>query len=60
MRNPTQAAPGDEAVYEAADPVPDDDQTPVEPIGPGGGDGTTERAATEVARADDSEPDRSE
>lgn len=59
VRNPTQAEPGDDAVYQAADPVPDDDSTPAEPVG-SSGSGTTERAAVETADADDSEPDRSE
>ena len=73
VRNPTEADPGDDAVYAAADPVPDDADRPpgsaefggapepasAAPTESGGG-GSTERAAAEVAGADESEPDRSE
>lgn len=51
--NPTQAEPGDERAYRAADPGPDGD--PVDaPRGPTGGTGTGS------GPDDDSEPTRSE
>ncbi len=51
--NPTKAAPGDEQVYDAADPGPDGD--PVDsPRGPTGG------ATDAPSPDDDSEPTRSE
>jgi hypothetical protein len=59
VRNPTQAEPGDEAAYRAADPAPDDGTASADQPATGSA-GTAERAATEVARADEGEPDRSE
>jgi hypothetical protein len=58
---PTEAAPGDEAAYRAADPVPDDDPdgSSDTPAGHAGG-GTTERAADELDETAESEPTRSE
>ena len=63
---PTRAEPGDEAVYQAADPVPDGSAA-AEPgagnaSGPGDtdGSGTTDRAARELSDTATSEPTRSE
>jgi hypothetical protein len=59
VQNPTDAEPGDDAVYQAADPLPDDDDAP-------SGEATsaegvsTEDAADELAAENESEPVRSE
>jgi hypothetical protein len=56
--NPTDAAPDDEAVYRAADPLPDDGHaTGDQPETTGS---TTEAAAAELAQENESEPQRSE
>jgi hypothetical protein len=59
---PTRAEPEDEAVYEAAEPVPDDRRAAADtgPAPPAVEDGTTERAADEMRAADEGEPTRSE
>ena len=59
---PTEAEPGDEAAYRAADPVPDDDPDGSSPDPATGhaGEGTTERAADELDETAESEPTRSE
>ena len=56
--NPTDAAPDDEAVYRAADPLPDDGHATGEKPETTGS--TTEAAAAELAEANESEPRRSE
>jgi hypothetical protein len=56
--NPTDAAPDDEAVYRAADPLPDDDQPTSEQPETSGS--TAEAAAAELAEENESEPRRSE
>ena len=56
--NPTAAASNDEAVYRAADPLPDDGHpTSEQPETTGS---TTEAAASELAEENESEPQRSE
>jgi hypothetical protein len=54
VEHPTEAAPGDERVYRAADPAPDDPDGIDAPRGPTGG--TTDAPSPD----DDSEPTRSE
>ena len=56
--NPTDAAPDDEAVYRAADPLPDDGHATSEQPETTGS--TTEAAAAELAQENESEPQRSE
>jgi len=56
--NPTDAAPDDEAVYRAADPLPDDGHATREQPETTGS--TTEAAAAELAQENESEPQRSE
>jgi hypothetical protein len=60
VENPTAAERGDQAVYQAANPVSDDDAdaTGTEQGGPG--HATTQDAADEIAAANESEPVRSE
>lgn len=61
--NPTDAAPGDEATYRAADPAPDGDPAATTAAaGPhtGTGGSESERAQHEMTGADESEPTRSE
>lgn len=62
VENPTAAEPGDDAVYQAANPVADDDRGgPVSPPERGGAGGaSTETAAAEIAEDNESEPTRSE
>ena len=57
VENPTQAGPGDEAAYAAADPVGRGEQTDTDS---GGSGGESERAAHDLAADDESEPTRSE
>ncbi|MDT7575567.1 MAG: hypothetical protein QOH17_1900 [Pseudonocardiales bacterium] len=59
VQNPTDAEPGDDAVYQAADPLPDDDAAPSSGATSGGGV-STEDAADELAAENESEPVRSE
>ena len=56
--NPTRTAPDDEAVYRAADPLPDDGHATGEQPETTGS--TTEAAAAELAEENESEPQRSE
>jgi len=56
--NPADAAPDDEAVYRAADPLPDDGHATREQPETTGS--TTEAAAAELAQENESEPQRSE
>jgi len=56
--NPTAAASNDEAVYRAADPLPDDGHPTSEQPETSGS--TTEAAAAELAEENESEPQRSE
>ena len=56
--NPTHAAPDDETVYRAADPLPDDGHATREQPETTGS--TTEAAAAELAQENESEPQRSE
>jgi len=59
--HPTEADPGDDAVYRAANPQPDDDPSRAAPADGGGPrGGTTERAADELDGTAESEPTRSE
>lgn len=58
--HPTGAEPGDEATYQAADPVPDDGTGDSAARAEPDAAGTAEDAASEVNEAPDSEPDRSE
>jgi hypothetical protein len=59
VQNPTDAEPGDDAVYQAADPLPDDDDAPSS--GATSDDGvSTEDAADELDAENESEPVRSE
>lgn len=58
VENPTAAEPGDDAVYQAANPVSDDDPADVAPQQGGAGHATTQDAADEIA--EESEPARSE
>jgi len=60
VQNPTAAEPGDEAVYQAANPVSDDDRADGTAAQGGPGHATTQDAADEIAEADESEPVRSE
>ena len=58
VQNPTAAGPEDEAVYRAADPLPDDGHPTSEQPETSGS--TTEAAAAELAEENESEPERSE
>jgi hypothetical protein len=58
VRNPTGADPEDEAVYRAADPLPDDGHPTSEQPETSGS--TTGAAAAELAEENESEPRRSE
>lgn len=60
--NPTGADPGDDAVYRAADPAPDDSSPSVDtPAGDRrSAGGTAESIEDEMKQSDESEPDRSE
>ena len=59
--NPINAGGEDEAVYRAADPLPDDGHpTSEQPETTGSTGSTTEAAASELAEENESEPQRSE
>jgi hypothetical protein len=59
VQNPTDAEPGDDAAYQAADPLPDDDVAPSSAATSDGGV-STEDAADELDAENESEPVRSE
>lgn len=59
VAHPTAAEPGDEAVYRAADPLPDEGDGTAAGR-PGAGEASADEAAAETAAEDDSEPTRSE
>ena len=59
VRNPTDAEPGDDAVYQAANPLPDDDAAPSGNTSSAAGI-STEDAADELDAENESEPVRSE
>jgi hypothetical protein len=58
VQNPTDAEPGDDAVYRAADPLPDDAAPSSGATSDGGV--STEDAADELDAENESEPVRSE
>jgi hypothetical protein len=60
VQNPTDAEPGDESVYQAADPLPDDDGAAGSAEGTSPGAASAETAAAELDEENESEPVRSE
>jgi hypothetical protein len=60
VQNPTDAEPGDDAVYQAADPLPDDDAAARSGEATSADGLSTEDAADELEAENESEPVRSE